>query len=459
MQRRCAIFIASEGESLEETAHCLLQLLYPDAVKSVSYLKSSHDEGCFHDIDLFNPSELFFLGHSAPGSYAGYSAEGFVAEFDRQFLKRYLKENKTYVYHIYLLGCDMGLIDNNKNKSVAQKIANAFYKSGYKNMYIHCIAKPECSIGDELSLEIISEVNNNGLAAQAEMLMRTAYGKPPIQAGYIHAYLKSKDAILKFIDSAHPRTELNKPQNIFMPNENNKQRKLRIEKELAGNLIREYAEAIAMINNRREYLLAKARQSKDIKGMLKNSPNKLKARALKLVINTLRAADETSWQVLLDDSIRYLTNHLIYGPLFAKDDSNSLRLLVELSKQNYIKVNQIIEEQKIKIKAMQTNDKNTLKLSESLLSQIQHASAMLGMERVVIRNNCFSIFRQSQLAIKREKMVKLEELLKPELSLEEANLIASHAMQNLHIIAGRQSRTLKLLEEVINEAKANGLYS
>jgi hypothetical protein len=516
MQRtRCVFTLGSNGkDSTHESAHHLADVLYPKA--SIAIVDISSREGCFRHLKDEDVEELFFIGHGNTGTYAGYSAKQFAHAVSAQFLKNRKADQKNKVEDIFLLGCDVGLIKKNHGNSLAQDIANALKKEGFKKAKIHCIAKPENSKDDELIVEVIHSVNANGLAARSETLARVSAGKSVVQPGFINAILRGKGGSdLKFIDGAHPRTELSKPQHTFIADEKPKDRKDRIDTAIASHQLRKHAEALSLLERRRLYLKKKQAQTKNPKDKLSF---KLKARGLKLTITTLKTADDTNWLILLTKAIGFLESHLIYKPIF-NTNSNTMKLLKGLKAENEEKVHDIVAQQVenervLKVPVTLANpqplaekkvelhfvssptpppaaEKNVhfaddivaavlaspvairkeLRFSEpadrhattsttvavishALRSQIDQAYAILEAEKNSIKGSCFFFFRRSQYEVKLQKLQKLNDLRDPQISLGAACIIAEAALKRHNITRGWRSRTEQILHKVISEQQS-----
>lgn len=118
---------------------------------------------CFKDMKKA-PSEIMFLAHShvnnshAFGDYQ--TTEEFVDTLKTEFTDQFKHEDKQKVQHIYLIGCEVGLIREvgiliKHRTSLAQEMADQLFKAGFKNVNVHAVASPEGKIVGGMRVNVI----------------------------------------------------------------------------------------------------------------------------------------------------------------------------------------------------------------------------------------------------------------------------------------------------------------
>lgn len=238
------VFLVGKGDGDTANAINLAKLFYPNPAPQVMNLSYLNCFGRLADTDF---QHIVFLGHGNTSKYGSYSAKEFATRMSEQF--QYNEGKKLLVKDLYLIGCDMGLI-NASGKSLAQEIADELHNHGFLNVVIHSIAQPENAAGETLYIEVVEKIS----AAQTiRNQTNQELGMPAIKPGFISAYLfnqkdgdeffelsKNKNKNVKalhqlkkerafmFINEANPVVELNKPHNVFVPRETPEERRKRI---------------------------------------------------------------------------------------------------------------------------------------------------------------------------------------------------------------------------------------
>jgi hypothetical protein len=326
------IFTVGDDESTKHYASKLGKAFYPDSKLEVADIAS--DE-CFTGVEADNLRSMIFLGHGCTHDYGGYTPK----EFAKRMAKLFRKDQMAMLQHLYLVGCDAGLIKDD-GQTLAQEIADELANIGFTNVQVHTIAKPENASGEALYVEVIDRPGLSSIQG--------------VQEGYINAFLlnaedakrfdelskdkkkhwreiadiKDKKAF-RFVRGVNPAVELEKPHNIFIPHEDPVTRMKRIDSHPYTKLSREQEHAVDLLRQRREHELKKHDQRL--------------VRKLDFIITQLVRAQPQDWQVLVRDFIPYLAISILGITL--NDRSNTLKLLKKLAKGDFEKARKIIEKQ------------------------------------------------------------------------------------------------------------------
>lgn len=337
------VFTVGKDSSLTSTAATVANLFFPnDAIQVVNLSEKKSFEGAADD----SMDSLIAIGHADTEWYGNYSANTFA----RQLEKHFAENQKKRVKHLYLIGCEVGLIQED-GQSLAQEIADELYNLNFKNIQVHSISKPEDAAGEFMHVEVIQQV---GLAVHRN-----------VHAGYINAYLlkneeaarlnqllrdkkRNRDEIdriireqaLIFIKESNPVDELNKPHNIFIPNETPADRQRRIADHPYSLLSREQKLAIDLLIQRRDYVISKNKKNK--------------AKKLNFMITQLKRAKPEDSQQLIKEYIRYLRTRLLGVTVNKK--SNTLKLLTHLSEGCFSKAQNLVDKQIVKRNHRLKND-------------------------------------------------------------------------------------------------------
>jgi hypothetical protein len=470
-QARYVFTVGSEAEARKSASH-LAQAFYPDSAK----IRDLTSLQCFDGLQPSNLSKMVVLAHGSTTSYGGYHAADFVKLFLARFKENFSSNEMNQVRDLYLIGCDVGLINSEDGGSMAQDIANALDKAGFHQAVVHCVAKPAKSAGDVLYVEVLNCSGSSGLLALTSALSHGGAGSD-VQTGYIKAYLlsqadadhiaelerdkhryyadiariKRENAFL-LVNHVHPEVELNKPHNIFYPRESFENRELRIMRESDGQFSSIHAEAIALLANRSLYL--------EQKSVVKE---KMMAKKLDFLVTQMRLVSDEHWHLMVAEYTRYLKNHVIYGAFFTKD-STTAKLLTALGKKDMKAANKIIDEQQGG-KKQQRNLMQQLTrkkpepravdvvpaapvLPDHLLEKIRDLAVDLDNEIVALRANLFGCFLATKIKTKAAKRAVIQSL-QDCTSLPDAKQIARAGLADAAVTAGMmQSRTSALLNEI-----------
>lgn len=471
-QARYVFTVGSEAETRKSAGH-LAQAFYPDESVNVRDLS---DQECFDGLNQSNLNKMVVLAHGSTTSYGGYNTADFVRVFLRRFRENFSDKDMSQVRDLYLIGCDVGLINSEDGGSMAQEIANALDKAGFHQAIVHCVAKPAKASGDVLYVEVLNCSGSAGLLALTSALSHGG-GASDVQTGYIKAYLLSQAdadqiAILErekhrhyaeiarikrenaflLVNHVHPEVELNKPHNIFYPRESLENRELRVMRDSASQFSSIHAEAIALLASRSLYL--------EQKSVVKET---MMAKKLDFLVTQMRLVSDEHWHLMVAEYTRYLKNHVIYGAFFNKD-STTAQLLTALSKKDMKAANKIIDEQHGGKKQQRSiMQRLTRKKPEPravdivpaapvmpghLLEKIRDLAFDLDKEIIALRANLFGCFLAAKIKTKAAKRAAIQSL-QDCTNLLEAKQIAREALADTTVTAGMmQSRTSKLLNEI-----------
>lgn len=471
-QGRFVFTIGSEASTRKSAGH-LAQAFYPDEKANVRDLSAQQ---CFDDLNQADLKKMVVLAHGSTTNYGGYNAADFVKVFVKRFKEHFSDKDMSQVRDLYLIGCDVGLINSEDGGSMAQEMANALDKAGFHQAVVHCVAKPAKAEGDVLYVEVLNCAGSAGLLALTSALSHGG-GVSDVQTGYIKAYLlsqadadqiallererhrhyaeiariKRENAFL-LANHVHPEIELNKPHNIFYPRESLENRELRIMRESERQFSSIHAEAIVLLASRSLYLGQKS--------VVKET---MMAKKIDFLVTQMRLADDQHWHLMVAEYARYLKNHVVYGAFFNKD-SNTAHLLTALSKKDMKAAYKIINEQhggkqqqrtmmqRLTRKNPEPRAANVVPaapvMPDHLLEKIRDLAFDLDREIIALQANLFGCFLTSKLKTKAAKLAVIKSLQGCN-NLIDAKQIARTALADTTVTAGMmQSRTSKLLNEI-----------
>ena len=436
-----------------------------------------------------HPTHALMLGHTSSDTIGGYS----VHEFIRLFSKRFA--SAVDMTDLYLVGCEIGLIDQ-KGHSLAQQIANKLYKKGFKHIKVHAVAKPENAEGEVMVVEVIDRLSAASQLANltAQLAAKSnglAVAPESYRAGYISTYLYSAENYalaeelrkkpganhkeIGLIESearllpnpTAPDDVLNRPQNIFLPNETLEIRHQRIMSDMQSKLSLEHNQAIALLQKRSQHL----RQKK----------KKILARDTDIIINRLLNADNQNWNKALIESTTAMEASMTKGwglqsRLLPHRKSTTIALLHALINHDFITAEAIIarqsESNETNISRPQTtNSFHLFKRNKPAINQHDEASEpvntdqqkyleykaiifelieILKNEQESLRQRCFSLFHRYEINTKRTKQIALTELLSSDsyASLTKSAIIIQHKTRVMR--SKKTSRVSSLVHAIIN---------
>jgi len=488
MSRGRVLFTLGESSACNRSAKNLANAFYPSETASIIDLSLLD---CFAKLSHSGFDKIVFLAHGNESTFGGYSAHEFAELFNQRYLNSCSKTSKNEVKDIYLIGCDIGYISEETQSSFSQEFANTLFDLGFKNVKIHCIAKPDNAIGDVLHVEVLNCSGAAGLAAYASALAHHHLGDIlDVQTGYLKAYLLSQNDADRLkelernslknakeivelkhqksfllINHAHPEIELSKPHNTFYPNEAALQRKERVLKETARKFPRRQAEAIALLVKQRDHLAQK-------------SPVKLKMMATRLdfLIVQVQLANEKHWPNVVGEYTKYMRQNPAYSSFFHKE-SNTTRLLTALAKSDFKRANAIIaahenitsDKKHSRLGLLFTTRKKELpdtaaasmqsRLPGEMTGKIQRLAQELRFEIRKLRSSCFAFFHAYEINTKCAKLDVLNDLLNCN-NMDDAKLIASEAVKAPRVMRSmKHTRTKDLLLEVIANKTADQMNS
>lgn len=351
MQVRSSFLVGNDSDDngLRVCASHLANLFYPES-QSDTRVANLSQQYCFDGLSDHDLQQMVFLGHGCRTQYGEHTADEFAELLAMQFQHKQTK--KHLVQNLYLIGCDMGVIDDS-GRSLAQDIADELYKKGFTNARVHSVAQPEGAEGESLYVEVIETPSLGNKLVSKQTNTRT-------NEGYISAYLfnkkdgdeffellkdKKKNLIkidkfkkehaFEFMHHAHPRIELNKPHNTFVPNENPESRKQRIAEHPYTKSTDERNQVIDLLTKRRDYEASKK--------------NKTLAKKLDFIIKQINRAEPDEYKGLIKKYLPYLQSKIV-GIDFSKK-SNTVKLLKHLSEGDLKKAEVLVSKQKAKNKA------------------------------------------------------------------------------------------------------------
>lgn len=285
-------------------------------------------DDAFDDISQPDLHTLVFLGHSNGSEYGSYNPNAFASHLAHFFKNK--KELKQQVEHLYLIGCDVGLMTE-EHQSLAQQIVNELYNQGFTKAQVHSVARPEGSVGQSLFVEVIARRGVADILGRHQVGYLIAYlldkeqgeeygrllEKTSHSGKFKAAEFKEKNAFV-FLDGVHPYVELSKPHHIFIANETLGQRKERIANHPYTQITQDHQIAIDCLEKRRIYEESKGRKNY--------------AYTINLILNQLKRAESGDWQRLLKSFKSSRSMSMLRLTLNPK--SNTLALIDELCKGN-----------------------------------------------------------------------------------------------------------------------------
>jgi len=351
MKARSSFLVGNDSNDngLKVCASHLANLFYPES-KSETKVTNLNQENCLDGLSENDLQQMVFLGHGCRTHYGKYTADEFAELLSIQFQHKQAK--KHLVQDLYLIGCDMGVIDDS-GRSLAQDIADRLFKKGFINARVHSVAQPEGAEGESLYVEVIEAPSLGNKLVSKQTNTHT-------NEGYISAYLfnkkdgdeffellkdKQKNLIkmdkfkkehaFEFMRHAHPHVELNKPHNTFVPNENPEARKQRIAEHPYTKSTDERNQVIDLLTKRRDYEASKK--------------NKTLAKKLDFIIKQINRAEPDEYKGLIKKYLPYLQSKIL-GIDFSKK-SNTVKLLKHLGEGDFKKAEALVGKQKVKDKS------------------------------------------------------------------------------------------------------------
>lgn len=419
------IFTVGKEKRLSYTAAILAKLFYPQDATTIINLDQTHSLEVAEENSIEN---IITLGHSDTEYYGHYKAITFCEQFAKQFTEKQKKSLK----HLYLIGCEVGLIKN--GQCIAQTVADELYRLKFTNIQVHSIAKPEDAYGEFMYVEIIERAG----AAKFR----------GVKEGYINAYLLNKEDATRlnqlledrnrnideinriireqafiFVKESDPLEELSKPNNIFFPQETENARKDRIENHFYSKLSEEQRKAIELLTRRRDYELGKG--SKKI------------ARKINFIINRIKIAKPQEYQDIIKKSLKYFRFKML-GINFNRK-SNTTKILLYLCEGKISQAAAIVDKQasSMKEELMQdeqrfartffseaktdtfSREENKTKEDEKNNTYLRLAKKeMNGLikkledEITGLQQGCFFFLNRYEINTKREKRKALQNLIK-----------------------------------------------
>lgn len=488
--RHDLVITLGDKEANYESAYKLGRAFYNHENISVESFESD-TENFFTNIPDNQLKEIVFLGHGNRQQYDKHSAASFAKRFDDLFTRSRaprkgaaLKESKQTVNHVYLVGCELGLIDH-KGKSLAQSIASELYKKGYKKVVVHAYAAVQANPDDSLIVKVITREGAQVLISLLSELAGGADDKPMFKEGYLAAELineKSKASHL-LLGGAAPRQELNRPANTFGHKpESLTSRIERINEENVANEIQTRAQAIALLHQRSSYLQFIAQTNP-----LKEAANKPRIVTLTKYVMKLNSAAHKSkeeWKAVLLEILASVRQ----SPLF-KRGGNTEKLVLALSNRNDLRVSELTAQQaereslvrsselkktppvKTKVSAISainidieeqpqttiTQPQNSL--SRALQNEIANLITTLDDEIKAMNSTCFSFFKSYEINTKIEKHNLLNQFFDQHndgigVTRDQAHAIAWAASQNERVMRSKKTRrTHDLINKILAETK------
>lgn len=375
------------------SAEALASLDWHDGQARVAHgVFGKKDVNCFPRKSLHLLRNLVFIGHAGTTRYGDFTAAKFAQKFLDEFKAAgYSDQDKMQVQHLNLIGCGIGMAANGK-PALAQEIANELDKRGFRNIQVHSVANPDNIPPDsQMIVEVTNRAGVSVIAGNRPGFIK-AYVLNSVQSRELDALeeqlakakktrekisIKNKiEAIKKnaicFIPQANPVDELQKPQNIFIPNEKPAARRVRIETHpdtvaekarirREAELTEAKSRVISLLEGRREHEREKLQELKDKKEgakdkvrdvahhpvralgaavkmpfvVLENAVegNRLKElmENLDLLIEALKQSRNGQWQNIITENLPLfeLTVHNLFGLL---DVSTTLDMLRQLAR-------------------------------------------------------------------------------------------------------------------------------
>jgi len=351
------IFQVSNDESIQTSARLLSELNWSGG-HSKSEVRTFFSDSSMKDTSIDSLRQMVFIGHAGSANFGDYSADQFADKFSGDFIKAgHSETDKLHVEHIFVIGCDLGLAKSNE-KSLAQEIANAMAKKGFSNLQVHTVINP-ANIPPKFAI-FFEVVKHTGLSTlhEVEAGQIKAYILNSVQSKKVeelehklekeqhsHHKVSLREQIkglqkkgICVIYSADLVEELQKPQNIFIPDESMEDRKARIAHPQEINAENDnIASNQSQANTKKHAIeLLQKRYQHEVHKLSK--ANKLEAiwleevtENLELLIDALEIAANKDWQATIQMNLHVFA-------LFGREKSSTTyRLLVALAHGQEIK--------------------------------------------------------------------------------------------------------------------------
>ena len=431
----------------------------------------------FNEISKEELGELVFLGHGNREQYDEHTHKTFAKEFLRKFNVAYgtNKKEKDRVKHIYLVGCELGLIDENGD-SLAQKIAAELYKNGFKNkeLTVHAVAAIQTTPEDSLIVEVITQAGIEKLLANFKEYRGGAVDASLIKEGNISAHVKNDQETSLVVKGADPRYELNKPANTFSPKKEKVEVRLkRVEDQSMAAESFSRAEAIALLYSRKEYLRSRG---------VHNAP---KALVLARYIDKLNAVvnePDKQWHEVMQEILNELrTDHRV----FFKNQGATEKLILNLSNRKDYAVERLVERQsereqaladkrssdntKPKIVVRKSGNSNNAtqpeveavkmsaranELPADVQEEIKELIAKLKSEIKILSQGCPGFFKAYERNTKLAKLTTLKKFIGDDgvsVTREQAYEFALAASKDKRVMrSAKTSRTSDIIHQIVN---------
>lgn len=193
------------------------------------------DNGCFSGLSMQDMASTCWLGHADKQGIGDYTSAGaFVKKFNNEFEKEFASSEKNKVQHVYIIGCETGLIDSGSTP-MAQQIADKLHDKGFKSVKVHAVANPP-QPDTSMIVKIVSHPQppaflsgdmqavllNAEQAAQYHQLTVSIANS----TGMARCKLQDQRENLEkqgivFLHTSNILGELDRPHNTFIPNQPN----------------------------------------------------------------------------------------------------------------------------------------------------------------------------------------------------------------------------------------------
>ncbi len=478
---RLVVTLGNTEENVESANLLGRAFFNTDEVKVLGFEDKS--QNFFNEIPDIELSDILFLGHGSRKQYDKHSARSFANKFSELFAasrkslsRAALKQSKQSIKHVYLVGCELGLIDD-KGKSLAQQIAAQLHGHGFTEVLVHAYAAIQTEQYDSLIVKVINHEGLSGFLSRASELAGGADEREMIKIGHIAAEIINKNgAALRLLSGAAPKQELDRPVNTFGPKpESLEQRTERVDLETIEKEIHTRAEAIALLYKRTQYLkyMASTNIAKKVVFQLKFTKLTKYSRALN---NAVNATQEIWKQTLL-----YILGKIKSKPLLFKQGGNTENLVRALSNRNNLRVSELVINQDIN-ESMARNSRNSQTpstitnpeadkpmqarqsdrptanpddaLSLDLQKRINLQIQTLAQEINDISRGCFGFFRCRELNLKIDKhnaLLAFFDQTKDGICVKRAKAyrIALDASKNERVMRGKKlHRTHDLIHDI-----------
>lgn len=346
MRTRRVITVGQDA-GMADSAEKLGQVFYPlQPTQAVNMRR----EKCFDGLLDEELESLVFLGHANLHEYGEYDAKAFARQLAQQF--SHMKDKKQLVKHVYLIGCDMGVIRED-GRSLAQSIADELERSGFSQIQVHSVAQPEGAIGESLYVEVITRVGKFNFMDQGKEGHLNAYLFSDNDGDQFFELLKDKrknaetidqfkkEHAFTFLNAANPVVELNKPYNIFIPHESRRNRLQRITESPQTQMSIEQMQAVAILKERRHHEYDKNKKSL--------------VRKLDFIITQVSRAQPDEWKALMAKYQSYL--EIKFAGILLNRKSNTLKLLELLSQGKLEQAQRMVDGQTLSKKQQKQKEK------------------------------------------------------------------------------------------------------